>query len=308
MGIIGMGRNGCRASIAAFALAAVALPECAAHANGIAGDRVFPSTLTIDDTQNDDELSLPTIALLRRGANGDVPGGRDLAVAGEYARLLTPDLALTTAAGWHRRGLDGGALHGWDNLEIGLKYRTFLSESDELLVSTALNIEIGGSGAARIGAERSDAIEPGLTFGKGFGALPHGIDWLRPLAIAGAGGFSLPTGSAPKTVRYGLSLQYSLYYADRHVGSIAVPGWAAELIPLVEFAAETPFGRNYGSATTMTLSPGIAWVGDTMQLTGEVLLPLNRRAGSGVGVIAQIHLFLDELAPSVFGKPLFAAD
>jgi hypothetical protein len=300
-------RTFARAAVLPVIIAGVTAPG-GASATGIAGDRIFPATLTIDDTQNDDELSLPTIALLRRGANGDSPGGSDLAIAGEYARLLTPDLAFTTAAGWHRRTFEDGAVHGWDNVEVGVKYRTYVSAPDEFLVSTALNVEIGGTGAERIGAEHSDSIQPGVTFGKGFGDLPRDLDWLRPVAMAGAAGLSLPTGSAAKTVRYGLSLQYSLLYADQHVGSINVPGWAAELIPLVEVAAETPFGHAYGAATTATVSPGVAWIGDKMQLTAELLIPLNRRTGSGVGVIAQVHLFLDELAPAMFGKPLFASD
>jgi hypothetical protein len=43
-------------------------------------------------------------------------------------------------------------------------------------------------------------------------------------------------------------------------------------------------------------------------LTAEALVPLNSHTGRGIGVIAQVHLFLDELAPALFGKPLFSAD
>src|SRR5512146_526878 len=131
------------AALPALCIAVFVLCGVAARANGIAGDRIFPTTLLIDDTQNDDELSLPTIAWLRRGANGDVPAGRDLAISGEFARLLTPDLALTTDGGWHRRGEPGRPLYGWDNAAIGLKYRTYLDEPGELLVSTAVKYEIG---------------------------------------------------------------------------------------------------------------------------------------------------------------------
>src|SRR5579872_5328723 len=77
----------------------IALP---AHATGVAGDRLFPSTLLIEDTQNDDELALPTVSWLKRGANGDSPGGRDLAIGGEYSRLLTDDLAASVSTNWHR--------------------------------------------------------------------------------------------------------------------------------------------------------------------------------------------------------------
>src|SRR5207247_7091701 len=121
--------------------------------------------------------------------------------------------------------------------------------------------------------------------------------------ISGAAGLAVPTGSAAKTVRTGVSLQYSLLYLDRHTG-IAVAPWMNALIPLVEFAAETPVGRSYGSRTVATASPGIVWISEEVQLTVEALIPLNRRTGHGFGAIAQAHFFLDELMPALFGKPL----
>lgn len=271
-----------------------------ALANGIAGDRLFPSTLTVEDTQNDDEVSLPTVFGLRRGANGDNRAGHDLDITGEFSRSLTTNLSALVGTGWRRRNLGSGTRTGWDNLDIGLKYVTVLNEPHELLVSTALIYEIGARG---VGSEAFDTVQPIVSFGKGFGDLPHELDWLRPVAITGAGGFTLPTGSGPKTFRYGLTLQYSLVYLDQHVGGVAVPGWASSLIPLVEFAAETPFGRTYESRTTATVNPGIAWIGgDDWQLTAEAVLPLNRATGRGVGFVAQLHIFLDD----VFKKPLFS--
>ena len=276
-----------------------------AHATGVAGDRLFPSTLLIEDTQNDDELALPTVSWLRRGANGDTPAGRDLAIGGEYSRLLTDDLAASVSTGRHRLDAAGGRRFGWDNLDLGLKYRTLVNEPQELLISTGVFTELGGTGAARIGAERFSTVQPVVSFGKGFGDLPRDVDWLRPVAVSGALGLALPTGAAAKTVRYGISLQYSLYYRDRRIAPGTMPEWARSLIPLVEFAAETPAGRSYGGRTLATAAPGIVWMGDAVQLTVEALIPLNRHTGSGLGAIAQAHFFLDEMLPSVFGKPLF---
>jgi hypothetical protein len=279
-----------------------------ASATGVAGDRLFPATLLIEDTQNDDEIALPTVSYLRRGANGDTPAGRDLAISTEFARLLTPDLSVLIDTGWHRLSTSGATQHGWDNLNVGLKYRTIVSEPDEFLLSTALIYEIGGTGAARIGAERADSVQPVVSFGRGFGDLSHDLEWLRPAAVTGALGVSIPTaGGTATTVHYGASLQYSLIYRDQHTG-LPTPDWATALVPLIEFAVDTPAGRSYGTYTTATAAPGIAWIGDKMQLTAEALVPLNSHTGRGVGVIAQVHLFLDELMPAVFGKPLFAGD
>ena len=276
-----------------------------AQATGVAGDRLFPSTMLIEDTQNDDELALPTVAWLHRGANGDRAAGRDLGLSTEFSRLLTPDLALGFGAGWHRiAGGPGARRAGWDNVDIRLKYRTLVNAPHEFLVSTAIDYEIGATGAGRVGAERFDTVQPIVSFGKGFGDLPRDLDWLRPAALSGALGLAMPTGGGAKTLRYGASLQYSLLYRDQHT-PIETPAWATRLIPLVEFALETPVGRSYGLRNEATAAPGIAWIGETMQLTAEALVPLNRRTGRGIGAIAQVHLFLDELWPSLFGKPVF---
>jgi hypothetical protein len=279
-----------------------------AAATGVAGDRLFPSTLLIEDTQNDDEIALPTVSYLRRGANGDTPGGRDLGISAEYSRSLTPDLSALIGTGWHRLSGSGGTQRGWDNLDLGFKYRTIVSEPDEFLLSTALIYEIGGTGAARIGAETVDRVQPVVSFGRGFGDLPRDLEWLRPAAVTGALGASVPTaGGTPTTMHYGASLQYSLIYRDQHT-ALATPDWAAGLVPLIEFAIDTPAGRSYGTYTTATAGPGVAWIGDKVQLTAEALVPLNSHTGRGIGVITQVHLFLDELVPAVFGKPLFAGD
>ena len=272
----------------------------------MAGDRLFPSTLLVEDTQNDDELELPTVSWLRRGGNGDTPVTRELGIAGQMSRLLTPDLAVTVGTGWRRLDVPGvGRASGWENLDLGLKYRALVNEPHEFLVSTGLFAEVGGTGTRRVDAERFSTIQPVVTFGKGWGDLPRHLDWLRPVAITGAAGVAVPTGAAPTTARYGLSLQYSLYYLDRHTG-IPVEPWLSRLIPLIEFAGETPLGRSYGSRTTALAAPGIVWMGEEMQFAVEALIPLNRHTGRGFGVIAQTHFFLDELMPSVFGKPLLA--
>jgi hypothetical protein len=285
-------------------MAALAFAPEVGHAHGIAGDRLFPSTLLIEDPLNTDELALPTIARLNRGTNGDMPAGRDLSVSGEFSRLLTPDLAVLGGSGWRHQSLDNSPHAGWDNLDVGLKYRTFQSDPHELLVSTAVTYEVGGTGARGIGSERFDTIQPIVSFGKGLGDLPPEMDWLRPAAVTGAFGLALPTGSAPKLLRYGITLQYSLLYHDQHISPLA-PGWLGSLIPLIEFAVETPVGRSYGTGTLGTASPGVAWIGDGWQLAAEALIPLNSRTGRGIGFIAQAHFFLDDLVPALFGKPVF---
>jgi len=37
----------------------------------------------------------------------------------------------------------------------------------------------------------------------------------------------------------------------------------------------------------------------------EAIVPVNRRSGHGVGAVAQLHFFLDDIFPRTFGRPLF---
>ena len=77
------------------------------------------------------------------------------------------------------------------------------------------------------------------------------------------------------------------------------------LIPLVEFALETPLNRGAGGQTTGTINPGIIWAGQQFQFGVEAIIPINERTGDNVGVIAQLHFYLDDLFPHSLGRPLF---
>jgi len=62
-----------------------------------------------------------------------------------------------------------------------------------------------------------------------------------------------------------------------------------------------------GTMTTGTINPGVIWVGNTFQVGIEALIPINRQSGTNVGVIAQLHFYLDDIDPHGIGKPIFGA-
>lgn len=76
------------------------------------------------------------------------------------------------------------------------------------------------------------------------------------------------------------------------------------MIPVVEAVVTTPLNRGQGGLTTATINPGVIWSGTYCQFGVEALIPVNARSGSRVGVLAQVHFYLDDLFPKVF-KPLF---
>ena len=213
---------------------------------------------------------------------------------------------------------------GRDTNFPGIKTEIFRSNQHEALVSAGLAWGIGRSGAASVGANGPDTIQPGLFFGKGFGDLPDYFAWLRPFAVTGAivdeVPVDTPTGNAlvpnlatgklqsilvpqVETLHWGLSLQYSTYYlTNRFTGGPPKDEPLNQLVPLVEFAIDNP---RIG-APVATMNPGFAYVAVTWQVAAEMIVPLNREGGNATGFRAQLLFFIDDLFPSVFGKPLLS--
>ena len=54
------------------------------------------------------------------------------------------------------------------------------------------------------------------------------------------------------------------------------------------------------------MNPGFSYVANTWQVAIEAIVPLDREAGHGIGAKTQLLLFLDDLAPLLFGKPLLS--
>ena len=304
--------------LALFAAALSALP---AAAHGVAGNRFFPATLATADPAGADELSLPTISYLK---TGDDPAATETDVSGEYSKRLTRTLGVSFAGAWTRLSVPGaGHASGFQNLETTVKWQAFTSAEHEAIVSLGVSGEWGGSGSASVGAEKIGTVTPTLYFGKGAGDLPDSLAWARPFAVTGVVGYAIPVrghefapdpdcdACAPirrattRSLAYGLTLQYSLHYLSAHVRDLGLPTFVNQLTPLVEFAATTPVANGHGERTTGTVNPGVIWSGRHMQLGLEAQVPINRDSGKTVGVLFQVHWFLDDLFPHSIGRPIW---
>ncbi len=78
------------------------------------------------------------------------------------------------------------------------------------------------------------------------------------------------------------------------------------MTPLVEFRFTTPVTDRYGEKTIGTINPGIIWSGQSMQFGVEAIIPATKARGKSVGVIAQLHFYLDDIFPQTIGRPLQA--
>ena len=290
-----------------------------AYAHRIAGNRFFVGTLTFDDPAVADEAILPGFSSLDHpAAGGNVIDNR---INWSFVQLLTPTLQVSIDSGWIHRNWPTAQTSGFDTTDIGIKGEIFRNNQHETLVSAGVAWGIGHSGAVEVGAGEPNSIQPGLFFGKGFGDLPDWLAWARPLVITGAIVDELPIGTtgntlAPnlttsrfetilvpqvETFHWGFSIQYSTYYlTSRFTGGPPKEEPLNQFIPLVEFSFDSPRGQN----TSATMNPGFAYVAVTWQIAAEAIVPLNREGGSGTGFRAQLLFFLDDLLPSLFGKPL----
>src|SRR5262245_32681833 len=296
-----------------------------ASAHGLIGQRFFPATLTIDDPFVADELSLPTVLHIKNPGSEEGPPTLQTDVSGEISKRLSPNLGLSLGGAYTLLNPDpGNSVSGFDNMEVSLKYVFWKSAAHETLLSAGVSWDVGGTGSKKIGAESFDTVTPRLFFGKGFGDLPDGLAYLKPIALTGAFGVDLPTrrfnktitvpdedeeGGGqpqvekelnPKVVTWGFSLQYNLQYLQSFVRDVGLPRPFSRMIPIVEFAMQTPVEGPRSGRTTGTINPGIIWFGRYLQLGLEVQVPINRESGKGVGVLGQVHFFLDDIAPAIF--------
>lgn len=310
------------ATIVVYAGALFVVPTTA-WAHGFAGSRFFPATLTTDDPFVNDELSLPTVSSI---VTPDEGGTRDSEIAVDIAKRITPNFGIELGETViNLKPPNESSRSGFGNLELAAKYEFFESDEHEMILSLGAGVEIGGTGNKRVDADSFTTWAPGLFFGKGFGDLPETVSFLKPLAVTGQVGVAVPTRASTRTVtlnettgerdidierhpdvlEWGFAVEYSIIYLQEQVKDIGLRAPFDRLIPLVEFAFETPLTRGEEGQTSGTINPGVIWSGKYFQVGAEATIPINLRTGSDIGFIAQLHFYLDDLFPHSLGRPLF---
>ena len=288
-----------RPHIGAAVLAAAALlyPQFAT-AHGIVGDRFFPATIATDDPFAADELALPTISLGNHEEDYDF----------EYTKTIFPHIAISFAGGYSDSHPPGGPnASGWDNFEITPAWQFFTDPDSEFVATAAFGFEIGGSGSSAV-ADSFTTYTPRLLIGKGLGQLPDSMALLRPLAVTATLGYAIPgTSTESKVIQWGGAVEYSFLYLKNNVRDVGLGDFVSHLTPLVEFAFQSPTDAG-GGGTTGTINPGILWSGRYSQLGIEATIPVNHASGDNVGVLFQLHFYVDDIFPHSLGTPLFGGN
>jgi hypothetical protein len=296
-----------------------------AFAHGFAGQRFFPATIATDDPFVADELSLPTITSVRNNASDEGPASRQTTIGVDFSKRITENFGIGLGTARQRFSYNGQpAVSGYDNTELGLKYLLYRNDAHESLLSAGLVSEIGGTGSKSIGSDSFSTYTPTVYFGKGFGDLAPSMNYLRPLAVTGTLGVSIPgqasttstsvdadTGMTvsqvqanPHVLQVGLAFEYSIPYLQSAVKDSGLGAPWNRMIPVVEIAASKPIDRVSDRSWTGTVNPGVLWAARYVQVGLEAVIPINRASGHGIGVMAQLHFFIDDLFPKTFGRPL----
>jgi hypothetical protein len=321
-----------RFAAAAFGCASLLAVTLPARAHVVAGARVFPVTLTFDDPGVNDEASIPSFAYGRSGAEGGTGPTHEYDAGFEFDKTITPTTALIFNDGWDVFQTNGAKTQtGFENLFITGKWQAYTNAAHEFVVSLGITREIGGSGTDHTGADHYGSTSPNLYFGKGLGDLPAGV--LRPFALTGELSYTIadrelkaftPPGTAAaedgsgaggiaaqfnngnnNAWAGGLSLQYSVPYLQTQVHDYGLPSFIGNLVPLVEVTWSSPASSPSSQGTTWTIAPGMIYLAQWGEVGVEALIPANKAAGTNVGAVALVHIFLDDLLPHSLGKPIF---
>jgi len=289
-----------------------------AEAHAYAGSRLFPITLTIDDPGVADEVSLPTFSWQLQDGEEGRSNSYDFDF--EFSKRITKDFALSIADGFSlNKPIGGKTQFGWHNLEVGAKYQLYVNPKHELLISVGVSHEFGSTGTTSLDADAYGNTQPAIFAGKGFGDLPIGL--LRPLAVTGfigyqiadrrlklttdpASGDTVSNNGSENRLNGGISIQYSMPYLRSQVRDLGLPEVFNRLFPVVELSWSAPASAPSQTPTQFMIAPGVLYIADGYQLGVELLIPGNSATGSHVGVIAQFHMFLDDLFPTSLGKPI----
>jgi hypothetical protein len=281
---------------ASVLLVGLLLPATA-NAHGVLGDRFFPATISSDDPFAADEMAFPTITHFNHETDYDF----------DWSKSIFPGFAIAIGSGYIDAKPPGDTpATGFANLDISPSLELYRDPNSETIITAGMDWEVGGTGSKAVASSRS-SYTPTLKYGQGLGRLPDSMWYLKPLAITGTVGYAIPDSAESKSIEWAGAVEYSLLYLQNNVRDQGFSDFVAHLVPVVEYAFSSPVQRG-GGGTTGTINPGIMWWGKYTQLCIEAMIPANRASGSNVGVIAQLHFYMDDLFPHTLGTPIFGAN
>ena len=280
----------------------------AVWAHGVVGKRLFVEPIATEDAnvQSEYDVLVPSYT---KGEHG-----KELELGTSVTLKLTQNLGLEIEG--ERVSLDtdqGAAESGWANPEAVLKYAAYVNPEHEWIATAAIGVEIP-YGAEEVGAEDFWGLSTGIFYGKGFGDLPEGLAFLRPLMIQGDvvihHSLTSEADAAFNTLAYDFAIYYSIPYLQQFVKDVGILWPFSRLFPMVELNYERVLNGPEAGALEGFARPGVMWVGKSVQLGLAAIVPVagHPKEDGERGVTGIVSLYLDDLFPSVFRKPLLGGE
>jgi hypothetical protein len=105
-------------------------------------------------------------------------------------------------------------------------------------------------------------------------------------------------------VHWGFALEYStLYLTERFTGGPPKQEPLNQWMPLVEFSFDSLWARRRQVQPIRDFPTSLSPCDSPLRQLSRS----TEKAGDGVGFRAQLLFFLDEVSPTLFGKPLFSS-
>ncbi len=255
--------------------------------HGIAGNRYFPPTISVEDPFAAYEVHSGVGRVPMVGSNNSTSShlvigvgiepidGFGIAIDGVYRN---PNANLNPEG------------NGFDNLYYAVKKELTINDQHEFAITLGVNGQVGRTGAS--GANHSTTYTPTIFYAKGFGDLPNSMSLLKPMAITGVLGYQMSTDqSQPIALNWGFTLQYSFLYLNKYVQTT---GWGEpwnSLVAVVEFPMQTCMSGMCDGQVTGSVNPGLVWIGPHFNLSAEAVFPISHQSRHGVGVLFQMNKF-----------------
>jgi hypothetical protein len=273
-----------------------------AYAHGIVGQRSFIEPFVTEDVNPKNEL------VIARPEWSHARDGRTFSLGFGLEKKLSDTFSLTLDSAWDAlspAAMDEPATHGFNNLGITLKQAFFISPAHEAILSIALE-STAPIGTNEVHAEQDWSFKPFVLYGKGFGDLPEGLQYLRPFAVQGDAGPEIALdGPRTTTFVHDIAIQYSLPYLQAAVRDVGLRWPLNDLLPVTEFNFEHGLhGEEAGSFSAFATS-GIVYMDSYVELGVAGRFPLNGDANDqfGYGIIGIVDLFIDDIFPWTRRQP-----
>lgn len=291
-------------SIGRLCLIILVLWPTALWAHGVVGKRLFVEPMVAEDANVFSEYDVVVPSYIKEEE------GEELELGTSLTLQLTENFGVEVEGEWVSLDPEEGSGEtGMANPEAVFKYVAFSSPAHEWIATVALEVEFP-YGAEEVGAEEFWGFGTGFFYGKGFGDLPEGLLYLRPLMLQGDAvvhhHLTKEAEETHNTLSYNFAIYYSIPYLQQFVKDVGIPWPLSRLFPMVELNYERVLnGPNAGELEGFA-RPGLLWVGKSVELGLAAVIPVAGEVKDEVeiGITGIVSLYLDDMFPEAFREPL----